>query len=351
MKRAPSPSPNELSADKWLITGELEPLSIPLPIPFDNLTYSYEHESDSDSGNDEEEDLETKMKHIMISTEASNEEKELDDDIDEEEDVHMVDLEELFEHMIFKLSYHYLFIHRLHGYGTSRVLSAIDRKTKQRVAIKIVIKDGYSSDPIEIRVMSKLKDCMYCQQVLEYYRFECGYVIVSPLYKQDSIRKCIGRDIPKIKIFMKQLLTAVMCLHEKKIINRDLKLSNIMWDNEKMQLVLIDFDLSTFDSKKHARYAGTEGYESPEMLRIENGDTQTTYGNEIDIWTCGVILGMLILGTSESEITTKLVKNWIKRQKKRAIKELHNDLLLKMLTYKQDKRPTAKVLLKHSFFQ
>ena len=51
----------------------------------------------------------------------------------------------------------------------------------------------------------------------------------------------------------------------------DIKLGNILWDDEQGRLMLIDFDLSTFKRETgHCVYAGTEGFESPEMRMIEN---------------------------------------------------------------------------------
>ncbi len=94
-------------------------------------------------------------------------------------------------------------------------------------------------------------------------------------------------------IILKQVLSAVSYCHSMKIVHRDLKPENLLLDSEKdnAMIKVIDFGTSqSFDpnSKMHQTY-GTPYYIAPEILAGE-------YTEKCDVWSCGVILYILLSG-------------------------------------------------------
>lgn len=91
---------------------------------------------------------------------------------------------------------------------------------------------------------------------------------------------------------MKQVLTAISYCHSKHIVHRDLKPENLLLESEGQgSIKVIDFGTSqVFDpaAKMHQTY-GTPYYIAPEILAGE-------YTEKCDIWSCGVILYILLCG-------------------------------------------------------
>jgi len=344
MKRASTPVPSCEKMTEYIQCGldeEDQPLPIPRPIDIDSSTYCMDHESDSDTDSEEEDSDSDEDPPSNI----------MDDDDD---DADMLDDDEVIEATVFRLSYHYLFVSRIYGHTSSVVYRCIDKRTKQRVAVKIKRRNSAYSDPMEVRVMSKIGDHKHCPSLEAFYRFPFSCAIVTKLYAEHSIRKTVWDDPTKIKRFMRQLLEALAFMHEHGIIYRDVKLSNLLWNDDTEELIIIDYDLSTFKRKQgHDRYAGTEGYESPEMMVIDkvHGETKSTYDEKIDIWSAGVVLGQLIHKCSEMDVSRERAKKWAKRARK--LKEkcpLAKQVMVEMLIHKAENRASAKKLLTHAYF-
>jgi calcium-dependent protein kinase len=91
-----------------------------------------------------------------------------------------------------------------------------------------------------------------------------------------------------------QMLLAVQYLHANKVVHRDLKLENFLYENESAEakLKLIDFGFSKIwvdpTSRMH-QMCGSVAYVAPEVL---NG----SYTDKCDLWSLGVIVFMLLSG-------------------------------------------------------
>ncbi|XP_061175253.1 calcium/calmodulin-dependent protein kinase type II delta chain-like isoform X4 [Saccostrea echinata] len=94
---------------------------------------------------------------------------------------------------------------------------------------------------------------------------------------------------------MQQILESVNYCHVHGIVHRDLKPENLLLASKVKgaAVKLADFGLAIEvqgDQQAWFGFAGTPGYLSPEVIRKD------PYGKPVDIWACGVILYILLVG-------------------------------------------------------
>ena len=111
---------------------------------------------------------------------------------------------------------------------------------------------------------------------------------------------------------MSQILSGVNYLHSKGILHRDLKLANILLeDKNSLNLKIIDFDAATFFGKDYYKeMMGTVLFMAPEVVT-------GMYNEKCDLWSCGIILYVLLSGKSpitgkEASMLKKIPKIQIK---------------------------------------
>ncbi|XP_056112261.1 calcium/calmodulin-dependent protein kinase type II delta chain isoform X14 [Rhinichthys klamathensis goyatoka] len=109
-------------------------------------------------------------------------------------------------------------------------------------------------------------------------------IVAREYYSEADASHCIN-----------QILESVCHIHQHDIVHRDLKPENLLLAS-KMKgaaVKLADFGLAIEvqgDQQAWFGFAGTPGYLSPEVLRKD------PYGKPVDIWACGVILYILLVG-------------------------------------------------------
>ncbi|XP_055746528.1 calcium/calmodulin-dependent protein kinase type II delta chain-like isoform X1 [Salvelinus fontinalis] len=109
-------------------------------------------------------------------------------------------------------------------------------------------------------------------------------IVAREYYSEADASQCIN-----------QILESVQHIHQHDIVHRDLKPENLLLAS-KMKgaaVKLADFGLAIEvqgDQQAWFGFAGTPGYLSPEVLRKD------PYGKPVDIWACGVILYILLVG-------------------------------------------------------
>ena len=179
----------------------------------------------------------------------------------------------------------------------------VEKKTKERVAIKIIKKKKAKPSDIELvrTEIDVMKLCHHPNVVHLLDHFEnAEYIFIVMEY----IRGGRLTDYMKEKKFnftekraaelIYEIAVGVKYLHKYGIIHRDLKPDNIMLTeaNDKGHIKIMDFGLSKILGKKEKTSDGfgTLTFVSPEVL------VRKPYNKEIDIWSIGVILYLMLSG-------------------------------------------------------
>lgn len=109
-------------------------------------------------------------------------------------------------------------------------------------------------------------------------------IVAREFYSEADASHCI-----------QQILESVNHCHTNGVVHRDLKPENLLLASKLKgaAVKLADFGLAIEvmgDQQAWFGFAGTPGYLSPEVLKKE------PYGKAVDIWACGVILYILLVG-------------------------------------------------------
>jgi serine/threonine protein kinase len=187
-------------------------------------------------------------------------------------------------------------------YGT--VYKALDKKSNTIVALKRILmhNEKMIGFPLSsLREISALKQCennKHCVNLLDIVvgRSRDSIFLVLDYAEHDlsKLTKKFKKPFKEseIKTLILQLLSALSYLHSKKIVHRDIKMSNLLYNNQG-ELKLADFGLSRaipIDDNVMTLEVVTLWYRSPELLL---GSTRYSYS--IDIWSVGCVLCELYL--------------------------------------------------------
>lgn len=155
---------------------------------------------------------------------------------------------------------------------------------------------------------------------------------------------------------IRDVCSAIAYLHDEGIVHRDLKPENLIYldPSEGSPIKITDFGLAKYRSGKSkaakmTTACGTPGYVAPEVLKNQ------PYGQEVDMWSVGVILYILLCGFPPfyHENTSQLYKQ-IKRGAYQfpdpywnGVSDSAKDLIKLLLTVNPKLRYTAKQVLQH----
>ncbi|WPH01445.1 sucrose non-fermenting protein kinase 1-like protein [Acrodontium crateriforme] len=181
-----------------------------------------------------------------------------------------------------------------------KVKLAIHQSSGQKVALKIisrrklVTRDMAGRIEREIQYLQLLRHPHIIKlytvittpseiiMVLEYAGGELfDYIVQNGKMAEDKARK-----------FFQQIVCAVEYCHRHKIVHRDLKPENLLLD-EQLNVKIADFGLSNImtDGNFLKTSCGSPNYAAPEVI-----SGKLYAGPEVDVWSCGVILYVLLVG-------------------------------------------------------
>lgn len=137
--------------------------------------------------------------------------------------------------------------------------------------------------PNIVKLLDIFEDSRRVYMVLEYG--ENGDVL-RYIQRTGAIKEGMARN------WTRQICEAVRYLHEQNITHRDLKLENLLLDNN-YNIKICDFGFVKEDPARELSktYCGSKSYAAPEILKGEPYDTQ-----KADIWAIGVILYIFVTG-------------------------------------------------------
>ena len=116
------------------------------------------------------------------------------------------------------------------------------------------------------------------------------------------------------KILFKNILKGVQAMHNNKICHRDIKLENILLDeNFNPKISDFGFVIPVHEGRKLKGKCGTKGYCAPEILKGKN-DYDGYDGIKADIFSLGISLLRLVTGKQEKNLE-KNVEKIIKKNK------------------------------------
>jgi len=149
------------------------------------------------------------------------------------------------------------------------------------------------------------------------------------------------------------MLDVLSYMQSKNVVHRDLKLENILVDDQ-LNLKVADFGFATYKKiNKLKSYRGTMTYMAPEIKEGKQYD-----GRQIDIFSTGVILFIIVQGifpfkeAKKDEYFYNLILNgkletYWKKTGGQGLSDEFKDLILKMFSYDGSKRPTIEELKAH----
>ena len=190
------------------------------------------------------------------------------------------------------------------GRGTfSKVKLGLHLPTKQKVAIKILdqekIVDETDIERIkrEIRILTML----HHKNIVQLYETMTNdnniYIIMEYIEGKDLFQYIYSlqrlTEYKSSQLF-RQLISCLEYIHKQGIVHRDIKPENILLDKAKKNLKLVDFGLGNIYKKNEfvKTACGSPCYAAPEMLSGKAYD-----GFYSDLWSCGVVLYCMLVGT------------------------------------------------------
>lgn len=199
-------------------------------------------------------------------------------------------------------------------------------------------------------------------KLLEYYDEDEYLFLVFELCEGvDLLEHITAQPVGRMReydasVALRHMLKALQCCHAHYRGHYDIKPENFMFKHKSFgNLKMVDLGLSSaFDTQRRKKVSGTSLYMAPEFW-------SGVYGPEGDVWSCGVVLFVMLTGqpfledvpplTMRSELK---VRRLLRERIEFAATELGlskaaQDLLRQLLQHDRHARPSIKEALKHAF--
>ncbi len=203
--------------------------------------------------------------------------------------------------MIDQILSHYKILAKLGQGGMGEVYLAEDTKLRRKVALKF-LPSHFATDPEararfeqEARAAAALNHPNICT-IYEIGEAEDKFFIAMEYVEGETLKKKVFSDqlsVNSVIEYAIQIAAGLQAAHEKGVIHRDIKSSNIMLTT-KGQIKIMDFGLAKLPGSslltKEESTMGTVAYMSPEQARGRKVDHRT------DLWSLGVVLYEMLAG-------------------------------------------------------
>ena len=212
----------------------------------------------------------------------------------------------------------------------------------------------------EINILRKM-DHPNILKITDFYSQKNEYDIITEYCQEGELFNEIKQYAPFNETitghYMKQILTAVCYCHGMNIVHRDLKPENILIvkraKNGCHPIKIIDFGTAKVFSKEKSEHLliGSAYYIAPEVL-------SRNYTEKCDIWSCGVIMYILLtgrppfFGNTDSEIMYRIKsgKYDLSKYPWSVVSKEAKDLIKALLQPNPNMRLSAEQALKHPWF-
>ena len=243
----------------------------------------------------------------------------------------------------------------------------IDKKTGQKVAIKIMKKSTMDSSDLELvrTEIEILKICQHPNIIRLYNVFENAdylYIIMEYCSGGDLFSFLENRNFrlpeKKASIIIHKMSTAVYYMHSFGVAHRDLKPENVLMtsSDDESDIRILDFGLSKIlgPYEKCDEPYGTLTYCAPEIIVDE------PYSKAVDLWSLGIMTYLMVSGKlpfnseDENEIARQVVydePDFIRNPIWKSITPECKDFIKRLLEKDQNKRMTIKQLLEHKWIK
>lgn len=241
------------------------------------------------------------------------------------------------------------------GSGTfADVYYGVHVATKVEVAVKVTRKsfDEYFSIQ-NVKREAEILMSLHHPFIAEFYEFHetdtnCYMVMeyVNGLSLLEYVNEKKGLSDTEAKHIFQQIVSAVMYMHSKNIIHRDLKAENIMFNPKTKRVRIIDFGFSNGNSTMFQTMCGSLAYCAPEILKRQQ------YTLSADIWSLGVVLYSMIRcclpfhGDNQPAVMNKILNE---EPKYGTMSVITSDLAKQMLVKDPSQRITAQEVHDHPF--
>ncbi|KAJ8514810.1 hypothetical protein ONZ45_g7707 [Pleurotus djamor] len=239
-----------------------------------------------------------------------------------------------------------------------KVKMAVHTVTGHKVAMKFISKAVIHQSKTKVRVQREVE---YMRKLRHPHIVKLYEVISTPMdiiivleYAGGELFNYIvhhGR-MPehRARRFFQQIVSGVEYSHRLGIVHRDLKPENVLLDDD-LNVKIADFGLSNeiIDGSFLKTSCGSPNYAAPEVI---SGQLYT--GPEIDVWSCGVILYVMLCGKlpfEDDDVTTLFSKitQGIYTTPHHVSSDARN-LIASMLVVDPLKRITIPDIIEHPFF-
>lgn len=254
----------------------------------------------------------------------------------------------------------------------ARVKQGFHVLTGEKVAVKIIDKKRAHQDKYVARNMRREAKIMQMirhpniVQLLEVVETEHRYYLITELAAGGDLMDyiCYRKKLGEVEVrkFIRQTVSAVHYLHQGGILHRDLKVENLLLDDD-YNIKIIDFGLSNTvlapssdDSHTTREFlktqCGSPAYAAPEILGHK------PYGPEVDVWSIGVNMYAMLTGklpyTAEPFHITTLynkMKNNDMNPLPEHLSAACKDLIRRFLTFNREQRLTLEEALGHAWLR